>query len=568
MSAAEFKEKANNYFKAKDYDNALKCFTEAINLDPKDHIHYSNRSACYFNMGEFDKALEDAEKCIEIKPDFSKGFQRKGLALLKLNKIDESIVSLTKGSELDPASTQIKDSLAEAKRAKADSENPMKKNYHKLFTDPKTSAHMKDPQFANMLQFAINDQKMLMQLMQSDPRFMDVFAVLTGIDLGKMGEESEKATKSKGEFDQMKRKDAEEDKKKNEDERKRKEEERKRNEENDRFNSMPEEERNREKNKKESDALKLKGNEEYKKKNVDLAFTHYEKALELNPTELSLNLNLAACYFEKKDYDNCLKQCEVVIDNTNDFVKKARAYGRMAFVYAEKGDLEKSIECFNKSLLEHKDERIKDELRKVEKLKKIRDEELYINPELAEEHNNKANDLYKAGKYPDCLKEYSESIKRNPKSAKYYSNRAAAYIKLLAFNDAREDCDKAISLDPMFLRAYQRKAVCHMMMKEYHKAMDTYDKGMKIKPDDKELMEGKIKCMEQIRSGSSENDEERVKHAYADPEIRGLLTDPRIQQLFKDFNENPKAAQDAVSKDKWIADALNKLVAAGVVKTK
>ena len=515
-------------------------------------------------MANFAKALEDGEKCIELKPDFSKGYQRKGLALLKMNKIDESIAAFNKGLELDPNNTQIKDSLNEAKRAKADADNPLKKNYHKLFTDPKTSAHMKDPQFATMLQYAMSDQKMLMQLMQSDPRFMDVFAVLTGIDLGKMGEESEKASKSKGDFDKQKRMEAEELNKKQEEERKRKEEERKKKEEEDYIKNMSQEE----KNKKESEALKLKGNEEYKKKNIDAALAHYQRAHELHPTEYSLNLNLAACYFEKKDYDNCLQQCEIVVENVNDFVKKARAYGRMAFVYSEKGNLEKSIEYFNKSLLEHKDERIKDELRKIEKLKKQRDEELYINPEIAEEHNNKANDFYKAGKYPDSLKEYTESIKRNPKSAKYYSNRAAAYIKLLAFNDARQDCDKALELDPIFLRAYQRKAVCHMMMKEFHKAMETYEKGLKIKADDKELIEGKIKCMEAIRSGSSENDEERLKHAYADPEIRSLLTDPRIQQLFKDFNENPKAAQDAIMKDKWIAEAFNKLVAAGVVKTK
>ena len=42
----------------------------------------------------------------------------------------------------------------------------------------------------------------------------------------------------------------------------------------------------------------------------------------------------------------------------------------MAFNYSEKVNLEKSIEYFNKSLLERKDERIKDELRKIRKLKK------------------------------------------------------------------------------------------------------------------------------------------------------------------------------------------------------
>ena len=45
---------------------------------------------------------------------------------------------------------------------------------------------MKDPQFKNLLDFAMRDQNALIQMMQTDPRFMTVFSVLTGIDLEKM----------------------------------------------------------------------------------------------------------------------------------------------------------------------------------------------------------------------------------------------------------------------------------------------------------------------------------------------------------------------------------------------
>jgi stress-induced-phosphoprotein 1 len=51
----------------------------------------------------------------------------------------------------------------------------------------------------------------------------------------------------------------------------------------------------------------------------------------------------------------------------------------------------------------------------------------------------------------------------------------------------------------------------------------------------------------------------------ADPEIQMLMRDPRIQQVLKDFQENPKAAQDAL-KDAFIGEAINKLIAAGVIK--
>lgn len=46
---ATFKELGTKAFTAKDYDTAIKHFTEAIKENPQDHTLYSNRSACYYN---------------------------------------------------------------------------------------------------------------------------------------------------------------------------------------------------------------------------------------------------------------------------------------------------------------------------------------------------------------------------------------------------------------------------------------------------------------------------------------------------------------------------------------
>ncbi len=78
---ANFKEMGNKAFTAKDYDTAIKHFTDAIKENPNDHTLYSNMSACYFNQGKSSTALQDAEKCIEIKSDWDKGYQRRAMAL-------------------------------------------------------------------------------------------------------------------------------------------------------------------------------------------------------------------------------------------------------------------------------------------------------------------------------------------------------------------------------------------------------------------------------------------------------------------------------------------------------
>lgn len=57
---------------AGNYDLAIALYTKAIELDPNNHVHYSNRSAAYANKGNYQNALEDAEKTISIKPDWPK----------------------------------------------------------------------------------------------------------------------------------------------------------------------------------------------------------------------------------------------------------------------------------------------------------------------------------------------------------------------------------------------------------------------------------------------------------------------------------------------------------------
>lgn len=56
-------------------------FSQAIELEPDNHVLYSNRSGAWASKKDFDKALEDANKTTELKPDWAKGWGRKGAAL-------------------------------------------------------------------------------------------------------------------------------------------------------------------------------------------------------------------------------------------------------------------------------------------------------------------------------------------------------------------------------------------------------------------------------------------------------------------------------------------------------
>lgn len=65
---------------------------------------------------------------------------------------------------------------------------------------------------------------------------------------------------------------------------------------------------------------------------------------------------------------------------------------------------------------------------------------------------------------------------------------------------------------------------------------------------------------------SEEEKMERARHGMADPEIQAILQDPVIQQILKDFNENPQAANQAMA-NPVVRSKIEKLIASGVVQT-
>jgi len=78
------KEKGDQYIKEKLFENAVKCYSDALENDSDNHKILSNRSLAYFKLGKLEEALQDAERCIKMDPKFGRGYMRKCLALNSL----------------------------------------------------------------------------------------------------------------------------------------------------------------------------------------------------------------------------------------------------------------------------------------------------------------------------------------------------------------------------------------------------------------------------------------------------------------------------------------------------
>lgn len=211
------------------------------------------------------------------------------------------------------------------------------------------------------------------------------------------------------------------------------------------------------------------GNEAYKKKNFEVALSHYNKALESDPTDITYRNNIAAVYFEQKEFKKCIEECEKAIEvgreNRADFKLIAKAFTRIGNAYKKLGDWYSAKTYYEKSMSEHRTPEIKTLLSEIDR--KIKEEELksYIDPVLAEEEKENGNQFFKKGDYANAVKHYTEAIRRNPDKATYYSNRAACYTKLAAFDLGLKDCEKCVELDPKFIKGWIRKG--HILQVRY-----------------------------------------------------------------------------------------------------
>uniref|UniRef100_A0A7S2I8L0 STI1 domain-containing protein n=1 Tax=Helicotheca tamesis TaxID=374047 RepID=A0A7S2I8L0_9STRA len=289
---------------------------------------------------------------------------------------------------------------------------------------------------------------------------------------------------------------------------------------------------------------------------------------------MTFHSNKAAVYLTMKSYDDCIEACQKAVEvgkaNMAPFEDRAKALTRCAKAYQKKKDLDNAIEMCKAAQLESYDKATERMLKTLELERRKASVLAYQDDEKAEEAKQRGNEAFRAKNWAEAVKEYEEAVKRAPKNAPIRNNLAAALCKIMDFNGAKNHIQVAIELDPKYVKAWARKGDIEMVMKENHKAMDSYKAGLAIDPNNAACKEGLRKCSAAINYGAAnmteEEKRERAEHGLADPEIQAIIQDPMVQQVLKDFNENPNAANQAM-RDPHMRGKIEKLIAAGVLQT-
>ena len=119
MDATTCKELGNEAMGAGDYVDALKYYSQAIALNPRDAVLHSNRSFSFLRLGLTARAIVDADEAIRLKPSWPKGHFRRAAALSQVGLHERALESYSFAAALDPSDEHLRSQCVEANRCAA-----------------------------------------------------------------------------------------------------------------------------------------------------------------------------------------------------------------------------------------------------------------------------------------------------------------------------------------------------------------------------------------------------------------------------------------------------------------
>ncbi len=171
----------------------------------------------------------------------------------------------------------------------------------------------------------------------------------------------------------------------------------------------------------------------------------YLDIIKKNPTADNY-INLSLVYYEKGEFENCIKVCEKALELDPNYVN---AYNNICSAYNSLQKWDKAIEACNKALQlmpEHN-------LAKgnLERAKKMNDLENTSSKNLNyDELINLSLTYYNKGLYMKCVEACEKALRLKPKDATAYNNICSAYNALQEWDKAIEACEKAVKYAPDF----------------------------------------------------------------------------------------------------------------------
>ena len=100
----------------KHYAKAVEGYSKAIELNPGNHLYWSNRAFAHIRVEEYGAAVTDATKAIELEPKFAKAYYRRGDAHFALSHFKEAVANFRCAARMNPKDPDLRKKLLVAER--------------------------------------------------------------------------------------------------------------------------------------------------------------------------------------------------------------------------------------------------------------------------------------------------------------------------------------------------------------------------------------------------------------------------------------------------------------------
>ena len=123
LTAQEWFEKG---YKAKDLDEKINYYTEAIRLKPNYVEAYYNRGLAYYDNNNFEDAIEDYNEALRLKLDYASAYTGRGVARFKQGDLDGAIKDYNEAIHLKPGDAIAYFNCGIARKDKGDLDGAIK----------------------------------------------------------------------------------------------------------------------------------------------------------------------------------------------------------------------------------------------------------------------------------------------------------------------------------------------------------------------------------------------------------------------------------------------------------
>jgi stress-induced-phosphoprotein 1 len=148
--AQEAKQRGNDFFREKNFPEAIKEYEDAVKRAPNDAPIRNNLSAALTKIMDFNGAKTQVEKALELDPTYTKAWGRKGDIEMVFKEHHKAMDSYKKGLEIDPQNATCKAGLQKVTqeitygRSQMTDEEKKEQQAHAM-ADPDIQAILQDP---------------------------------------------------------------------------------------------------------------------------------------------------------------------------------------------------------------------------------------------------------------------------------------------------------------------------------------------------------------------------------------------------------------------------------------